>query len=398
MSTTIDERVVEMKFDNSTFESNVQTSLSTLDKLKSALKLDGATKGLESVNATAKNMDFSGLSISVEGLTHKFSILEEFASGAIRNIANDITNKLKNAINSVTLEPIMAGFQEYNTQMNAVQTILANTKSKGSTIDDVNKSLNELNEYADQTIYNFTEMTNNIGRFTAAGVDLETSTKSIKGISNLAAVAGSTTQQASTAMYQLSQAISSGALKLQDWNSVVNAGMGGEAFQNALKQTSRAMVKLQGDIANLAGQGKSAEEISKELGISLEKVQKLSEQPYEFDVDQAIADAGSFRESLKDGWITADVLTETLGNLTISYKEVVDHIDHAVNVAGIDHVGIGSDFDGIEVTPKGLEDVSKLQLIFDELTIRGYSDDQIEKIAGANFLRVFNEVISNSLV
>lgn len=324
MSTTIDERVVEMKFDNSTFESNVQTSLSTLDKLKAALKLDGATKGLESVNATAKNMDFSGMSISIEGLTHKFSILEEFATGAIRNIANDITNKLKNAINSVTLEPIMAGFKEYNTQMNAVQTILANTKSKGSTIDDVNKSLNELNEYADQTIYNFTEMTNNIGRFTAAGVDLETSTKSIKGISNLAAVAGSTTQQASTAMYQLSQAISSGALKLQDWNSVVNAGMGGEAFQNALKQTSRAMVKLQGDIANLAGQGKSAEEISQELGISLEKVQKLSEQPYEFDVDQAIADAGSFRESLKDGWITADVLTETLGNLTISYKEVGD--------------------------------------------------------------------------
>ena len=75
----------------------------------------------------------------------------------------------------------------------------------------------------------------------------------------------------------------------------------------------------------------------------------------------------------------------------------MDHIDHAVNVAGIDHVGIGSDFDGIEVTPKGLEDVSKFQLIFDELTIRGYSDDQIEKIAGANFLRVFNEVISNSL-
>jgi len=324
MSTTIDERVVEMKFDNSLFESKVQSTLGILDKLKSALKLDNAAKGLDQISTAAQNMDFGPAQVAVEGLQQKFSVMEEFARGVIRNIADDITNKLKNAINSVTLEPIMAGFQEYNTQMNAVQTILANTKSKGSTIDDVNKSLNELNEYADQTIYNFTEMTNNIGRFTAAGVDLETSTKSIKGISNLAAVAGSTTQQASTAMYQLSQAISSGSLKLQDWNSVVNAGMGGEAFQNALKQTSRAMVELQGRITNLAGQGKSAEEISKELGVSLEKVQKLSEQPYDFNVDKAIAKAGSFRESLKSGWITADVLTETLGNLTISYEKVGD--------------------------------------------------------------------------
>ena len=324
MSTTVDERVVEMKFDNSLFESGVQTTLGTLDKLKAALKLDGAGKGLEGINTSIQNMNFGPAQEAVDGLQNKFSIMEEFARGVIRNIADDVTNKLKKAINEVTLEPITAGFEEYNTQMNAVQTILANTKSKGSTIDDVNKSLNELNTYADQTIYNFTEMTNNIGRFTAAGVDLETSTKSIKGISNLAAVAGSTTQQASTAMYQLSQAISSGSLKLQDWNSVVNAGMGGEAFQNALKQTSRAMVELQGRITNLAGQGKSAEAISKELGVSLEKVQKLSEEPYDFDVDAAIEKAGSFRESLKDGWITADVLTETLGNLTISYKEVGD--------------------------------------------------------------------------
>lgn len=80
-----------------------------------------------------------------------------------------------------------------------------------------------------------------------------------------------------------------------------------------------------------------------------------------------------------------------------SYRDVVDHIDHAVKVAGIDHVGLGSDFDGIEVTPQGLEDVSKIRVIFDEMARRGYTDDQIGKIAGGNFLRVFNEVISKSL-
>lgn len=325
MSTMIDERVVEMKFDNSLFESGVQTTLGTLDKLKSALKLDGASKGLDAITASARDMNFGPAQAAVDGLSQKFSALEVAGMAVIANIANSLTNKLKNAINSVTLEPIMAGFQEYNTQMNAVQTILANTQSKGSTIEDVNEALNELNTYADKTIYNFTEMTNNIGRFTAAGVNLETSTKSIKGISNLAAVAGSTSHQASTAMYQLSQAISSGALKLQDWNSVVNAGMGGEAFQNALKQTARAMYKLTDEYQKLASQGKSTSEIADELGISLEKAQQIAERPFpDIDVDKAIENAGSFRESLKEGWITADVLTETLGNLTIEYDKVGD--------------------------------------------------------------------------
>ena len=78
-------------------------------------------------------------------------------------------------------------------------------------------------------------------------------------------------------------------------------------------------------------------------------------------------------------------------------SDVVNHIDHAVKVGGIEHVGIGTDFDGIEVTPKGLEDISKLPKVFDQLKRKGYSEDQIELIAGKNFLRAFNDVISSSL-
>ena len=157
----------------------------------------------------------------------------------LANITNSAVNAGKNLVSAFTIDPIKTGLQEYETQINAVQTILANTQSKSTTLDQVNEALDELNHYADMTIYNFTEMTRNIGTFTAAGVDLDTSVSAIKGIANLAAVSGSTSQQASTAMYQLSQALASGTVKLMDWNSVVNAGMGGQVFQDALKETAR---------------------------------------------------------------------------------------------------------------------------------------------------------------
>lgn len=233
MSKQVDEKVVSMQFDNKHFESNVQTTLGTLEKLKQGLKLDGASKGLEDVNAAAKKTDMSGLASGVETVRTKFSALQVIGVTALSNITNSAVNAGKRIVSALTIDPIKTGFQEYETQINAVQTILANTESKGTTLQQVNSALDTLNTYADKTIYNFTEMTKNIGTFTAAGVDLDTSVNAIQGIANLAAVSGSTSQQASTAMYQLSQALSSGTVKLMDWNSVVNAGMGGQVFQDA---------------------------------------------------------------------------------------------------------------------------------------------------------------------
>lgn len=295
MSKTVDERVVEMRFDNKQFESNVQTSLSTIGKLKQSLDLRGASKGLENVSAAAKTCNLSGLTGAVETVQAKFSALEVMAVTALANITNSAVNAGKRLISALTIEPVRSGFEEYETQINAIQTILANTESKGSTLQDVNQALDELNHYADLTIYNFTEMTRNIGTFTAAGVDLETSVSAIKGIANLAAVSGSTSQQASTAMYQLSQALAAGTVKLQDWNSVVNAGMGGQVFQDALKETARVH------------------------GIA---------------VDQMITDEGSFRETLSKGWLTAEVLTETLskftGDLTESQLKQMGYTDEQI--------------------------------------------------------------------
>ena len=241
MSKTIDQRVVEMRFDNKQFESATAQSMSTIDKLKQKLNFTGASKGLEEVSSAAKKVDMSGLGSAVEAVRVKFSSLQVIGVTALTNIANSAVNAGKRIVSALTIDPVMTGFQEYETQINAIQTILANTSNAGTTLGQVNAALDELNTYADKTIYNFTEMTRNIGTFTAAGVDLDTSVSAIKGIANLAAVSGSTSQQASTAMYQLSQAIAAGRVSLEDWNSVVNAGMGGKVFQDALKNTAKAM-------------------------------------------------------------------------------------------------------------------------------------------------------------
>lgn len=262
-----------MKFDNKQFESGVATSMNTLDRLKSKLNLKGAADGLKNVSSAVKNVDFSPMSTGLETVQAKFSAMEVVAMTAIYRITNSVMNMGKKLVSAVTITPIKDGFKEYETQMNAVQTILANTQKEGTNVKIVNSALDELNHYADKTIYNFTEMTRNIGTFTAAGVKLNASVSAIKGIANLAAVSGSTSQQASTAMYQLSQALASGTIRLMDWNSVVNAGMGGQVFQDALTRTSEHL---------------------------------------QTGAKAAIAAKGSFRESLQTGWLTAEVLTQTL--------------------------------------------------------------------------------------
>lgn len=71
-----------------------------------------------------------------------------------------------------------------------------------------------------------------------------------------------------------------------------------------------------------------------------------------------------------------------------SYRMIADHIDHVVSLVGIDHVGIGSDFDGIEVTPDGMEDISRIPMLFEELRRRGYTESDLSKIASENFFRI----------
>ena len=269
---SIDRRIVQMQFDNQGFEKGVSTTMKSLQNLNESLKMKNATNGLSDVQSGINKLTSLGmgaLSQGVDSVTTKFNAMGIIAATALMNITNSAINLGKKVTNALTIEPITTGFSEYETKINAIQTILTNTASKGTTLDDVTAALDELNEYADKTIYNFAEMTKNIGTFTAAGVNLEDSVLAIKGISNLGAGSGSTPTQVATAMYQLSQALAAGKMSLQDWNSVVNAGMGGELFKNELITMAKSM------------------------GIY-------------------VNESKPFRETLQDGWLTTEVLLKTL--------------------------------------------------------------------------------------
>lgn len=282
---SVDNRAVKMSFDNASFEKNIQMTVLSLERLKSSLDMTNAKNNFADINKASSGFNLNGVTSAIEGVSHRFLAMSTIAITALSNIANRAVDMGVNLVKSLTLAPIMGGFQEYETNMNSIQTILANTSSKGSKLTDVSAALDELNHYADQTIYNFSEMARNIGTFTAAGVDLDTSVGAIKGIANLAAISGSNSQQASTAMYQLSQAMAAGTVRLMDWNSVVNAGMGGEVFQKALFESGKALQTIAGVNGTTT-------------------------------FEEWTAAGNTFRGSLEQGWLTGEVLTNTLAGFT----------------------------------------------------------------------------------
>ena len=395
MSTTIDNRVVKMTFDNAQFEKAIKNTIKTLDDFEKKLDMKGATAGFSKIGEaadklnlsplaakadkikekfnefgkqvsdsfstitnSANNTDLSGISENaqkamsqtqdaVDGLDtnsivtetsqasegfNAFSVvaigalmavgeqIETFVSGGLNKIVSGLTGLADKAI----LQPIKDGLAEYQTQIGAIQTIIANTGRdfhSSADIAEVNSALDTLNTYADKTIYNFTEMTRNIGTFTAAGVSMEDAVPAIQGIANMAALSGSTSQQASTAMYQLSQALSAGTVKLMDWNSVVNAGMGGKVFQEKLIETAYHIHGANGELEKYGG--------------TLDAVKNGSL---------------SFRDSLQEEWITSDVLTEALQQMTYA-KDDMTEAEKRAATARLESLGY---------TEQEIEDIFKL--------------------------------------
>ena len=291
MSKTIDERVVEMRFDNKQFESNVQTSLSTIEKLKKSLDMDGATKGLESIDSAAKKVDMSGLSSAVETVKTRFSALEIMAVTALANITNSVVNTGKQMLHSLTIEPISQGFEEYELKMGSIQTIMMST---GASLEEVNKYLQELNTYSDKTIYSFQDMTSNIGKFTNAGVGLEDAVMAIQGVSNVAAVSGANANEASRAMYNFAQALSAGYVKLIDWKSIENANMATVEFKTQLLESAVACGTLT----------------------------KTADGMYKTVNGNVIDATHGFNDSLQDQWMTTEALVGTLRNYADETTEI----------------------------------------------------------------------------
>lgn len=259
---SVDDRIVNMQFNNSQFQTGAADSMKSLQTLEQTIGgMGSSSSGLTSMGS------------QVDGISAKFSALQVAGVTALATIVNKAVNAGLSLVKSMTLDPLIQGFQEYEKKLNSTQTIIANT---GESVKTVGKYLEVLNRYSDMTIYNFGQMADSIGKFTAAGVELPAATSAIKGLANSAALSGSNVQQLNTAMYQMSQAMATGSIRLMDWNSLANAGMGGENIQNALKATAEA--------ANDGGAAMKA----------------------------AVAEAGNFRESLASGWLTADIFAKTM--------------------------------------------------------------------------------------
>ncbi|MCM1363386.1 MAG: hypothetical protein NC215_00180 [Ruminococcus sp.] len=301
----IDEKVVSMQFNNKQFEQNVATSMSTLDKLKKSLNLEGAAKGFDSINAAAKNVDLSNISNAVDTVQMKISSLQVVGVTALANITNSIVDAGKNLVKSLSTDQISSGWQKYADKTSAVQTIMAATSSQfndtGEQMEYVNSQLEKLNWFTDETSYNFTDMVSNIGKFTSNGIALDKSVTAMQGIANWAAISGANAQSASRAMYNIAQALSAGSVKLIDWKSIENVNMATAEFKQTAMETAAAMGTLK----------------------------KQSDGTFKTLKGHAVS-ISTFNTTLSDSWFTNDVLMKTLdmyGEFTNKLYKVSDETE-----------------------------------------------------------------------
>ena len=306
---SIDERIVQMQFDNANFEKNVGTSLSTLEKLKQALNLEGAVKGLENINAEAGKMNFSGLGAGIDTAKEKFSALEIAGITALVNITNKAMEAGERLVKALTIDQVTSGWDKYEQKVTAVQTIMAATATNwkeqadaigfsGTQMEFVTEQLDKLNWFSDETSYSFTDMTANVGKFTSAGVGLADSVEAMQGISVWAAKSGQNTQSASRAMYNLAQALGTGAVKLIDWKSIENANMATVEFKQTAIDTAEALGTLK----------------------------KVEDGVWETSKGTTVT-VQDFNSALKEGWFSADVLMTTLqdyGKTATKLSEIQD--------------------------------------------------------------------------
>ena len=302
MSTTIDERVVEMRFDNKHFESNVAESMSTLDKLKQKLNLSGASKGLEEIDAASKKVNMSGLGGAVDTVKAKFSALDVIAVTALANITNSAVNAGKKLVKSLSIDQLTAGFQKFSDKTTSVATLQA----QGNAIEDVNDQLDHLNWFTDETSYNFTDMVSNIAKFTATGKELNESVDAMEGIATWAALSGQNASTASRAMYQLSQAMGAGVMRLEDYKSIQNASMDTEEFRQKCIDAAISLGTL------------------KDNGDGTYKSLVAGASDTSFSISQ-------FARNLTDGmWLTDKVMMKVFNN----YSSAVDGIYNAAEETG----------------------------------------------------------------
>ena len=297
MSSSIDQRIVEMQFDNAQFEKGISTSLKSIDNLEKGLKLDGASKGLESVSKAANSMDFSGLQGGIYAVQQKFSALEVIGITALQRITNAAISTGESLIKSLSIDQISAGFAKFGSKTSSVATLVA----QGNELERVNEQLNRLNWFTDETSYNFTDMVANIAKFTASGKGLEESVTAMEGIANWAALSGQNATTASRAMYQLSQAMGAGIMRKEDYKSIQNASMDTDEFRQKCL----------------------------DAGVALGKLKKNADDTY----TSLVNNKGSFTKSqfaehlTEDAWFTSDVMMSVFQTYSSAVDQIYDYAD-----------------------------------------------------------------------
>lgn len=277
-----------MQFDNSKFNSNVDSSINSINKLKSSLTFD--QNSFDGLDKAVSNIPISNLATETERSSGIMAnAIQKIIDGSLYALGMKVEQVTSQIVTMFTTQPVGDGFREYELKMGSVQTIMAST---GASVEEVNKYLDELNTYSDRTIYSFSDMTQNIGKFTNAGVKLEDAVKAIQGISNEAAVSGANANEASRAMYNFAQALSAGYVKLIDWKSIENANMATVEFKNELIKTALEL----GTVAD-AGEG---------------MYQVLTTNASGSEMDDVISATHNFNDSLAYQWMTTEVLTTTL--------------------------------------------------------------------------------------
>lgn len=374
MSTTIDERVVEMRFDNKQFENNARESLSTLDKLKQALDLSASTKGFENLEKAANGVDMGGISNAIENVKLKFSALEIAAITAMANITNKAIDAGVNLAKSLSIDQITAGWSKYGDKTSAVQTIMAATAKDftdtGKQMEYVSGQLDKLNWFTDETSYSFLAMVENIGKFTSNNVKLDTAVTAMQGISTWAAISGANVGEAGRAMYNLSQAIAVGAVKLMDWKSIENANMATSEFKQTAIDTAVAMGTL-----TKSGEGVYKTMKGNEVSVS------------------------NFNSALSDAWFTSDVLLKTLDQ----YGGFTDLLYEATDALGDQYDTVSELLSAVDEYKEGNLDIQEVientgltakevTDIFDELSSSTY-DLGRRAFAAAQEAKTFQEAI-----
>ena len=345
MSNAIDNRVVQMEFDNQRFERNVATSISTLDKLKAALKLDGATKGMQQVENYSRNFNLNGIGTAVEAISSKFTLMGMIGVTALQNIVNKAVDAGERLVKALSVDQVMSGWNKYAEKTTSVQTIMAATAETweksaeatgfmGNQMEFVNSQMEKLNWFTDETSYNFTDMVSNIGKFTANQIPLEEAVTAMQGIANWAAISGQNAGAASRAMYNLAQAIGVGSVKLMDWKSIENANMATAGFKQKVLDVAAANGQLE----------KSVDKV----GAAIYKTSKGTEVSIQ-----------NFSQTLSEGWFDKNTLISVLNEYG-AFTDQLYEFSNATDLTATDILGL------VEAQQKGTLSTADLKKYADD--------------------------------